>query len=310
METGTISGKRERHEPRDYRLDELDFLWLEITNRCNLKCVHCYAESAPQMPLSEGMSFKKWVEVLADGAELRCRKVQFIGGEPTVHPRLLDLIDRAKTYGYDFIEVYTNGTRLSESLCADFSERDVHLAVSVYGDTSEVHDAVTCHPGSFVRTIDGIRRAVAHGIPIRAGIIMAMDENEDKIERTRSLLESIGVKSIGIDRLRGVGRGQNRLANSDPFGELCGACWRRKLAINAAGDISPCIFSHFHNVGHVKDGLHQVLKSEKLRAFRNKVKQQATLAPADRASCFPEDAGGCSPDSHCNPWCSPGCNPG
>ena len=92
------------------RIDELDLLFLEITSKCNLQCIHCYANSGPELPMTLGMTRDKWRKVLRDASNLGCQRVQFIGGEPTIHPDLLELIAEANGLGYQVIEVYTNGT--------------------------------------------------------------------------------------------------------------------------------------------------------------------------------------------------------
>ncbi|WP_428093131.1 radical SAM protein [Candidatus Pollutiaquabacter sp.] len=74
----------------------LDFLWLEITPKCNLTCVHRYADSTPFNPLESKMTFQDWVNVMKESYELGCRKIQFIGGEPTIHPEFLNLVKIAK----------------------------------------------------------------------------------------------------------------------------------------------------------------------------------------------------------------------
>jgi MoaA/NifB/PqqE/SkfB family radical SAM enzyme len=301
IDSGQIQSVRQVNEP----MAELEFLWLEITNRCNLQCIHCYAESAPNQPLSEGMQFEDWLKLIREGASLGCRKVQFIGGEPTVHPRLLDLIDYARIQNFEFIEIYTNGTRLSENLCQEFRLRNVHLAVSVYGAAGPVHDKVTLRSGSFQKTIEGVKRALTHGIPVRVGII-EMPENEGTIDASIALLREIGVKSIQVDRLRGIGRGGNEI---DPFKELCGNCWRGSLAINASGDISPCIFSHFNSVGHADMGLKAVLENEALTTFRSRMMARSANDEPSKG-CDPNFCSPCAPDANCNPWCNPGCNPG
>ena len=50
--------------------DGLSFIWLELTSRCNLECVHCYANSSPHQPLSEGMTRDDWRETLDHAASL------------------------------------------------------------------------------------------------------------------------------------------------------------------------------------------------------------------------------------------------
>src|SRR5262249_19633520 len=93
-------------EPRSDK--RLNFIWLEVTGKCNLRCVHCYAESGPQRQVHEYMTPRRWEVVLEQAAELGCRAVQFIGGEPTMYPGLAPLIERARRIGFGTVEVYTN----------------------------------------------------------------------------------------------------------------------------------------------------------------------------------------------------------
>src|SRR5205823_2958692 len=93
----------------------LEFLWLELTNRCNLECVHCYADSSPSAD-SDVMTLTDFVEVLREAYSLGCRRVQFIGGEPTLNRDLPALLYEAHTLGYEFIEVYTNLIWLSDEI--------------------------------------------------------------------------------------------------------------------------------------------------------------------------------------------------
>jgi len=51
----------------------------ELTNRCNLQCTHCYAESGPDADVSNQLSVGEYEHLLREAFELGCRKVQFIG---------------------------------------------------------------------------------------------------------------------------------------------------------------------------------------------------------------------------------------
>jgi radical SAM protein with 4Fe4S-binding SPASM domain len=266
----------------------LDLLWLEVTGRCNLECIHCYADSSPQIPLTQGMSYERWVDVLREGFALGCRKVQFIGGEPTLYPYLLHLISDARVIGYEFLEVYTNGTLLRDEMLEVFRDHNVCLAFSVYGPQAKVHDEITRRKGSYLKTIEGIRRAVNYGISVRAAII-EMPENIDNIEATEEVLQGLGVGSINTDHLRGVGRGKTNLHSEDPFQELCGACWRGQLAIDPQGDVFPCVFSRFWRIGNVSSGLRSLLYDERLHTFRMKVKESigTVITDPQAVTCKP-----------------------
>ncbi len=264
---------------------ELDFLWLELTERCNLRCVHCYAGSGPD--LEDGpMRTGEHLRILREAARAGCRKVQFTGGEALLDPDLPGLIDEARALGYRWIEVYSNATLLNESRVRFLRERAVHVAVSFYSHCEETHEAITQVPGSFRRTVEAIRSLITAGVGVRAGIIR-MRMNQDDVEPAKDLLASLGVDraTIGVDEVRPTGRGcgdslvpaggQARLT-SPPSGESmqsgangsmgCQTCWSGKIAVAPTGDVFPCIFSRELGVGNVlRRPLQEVLEAASLQ---------------------------------------------
>lgn len=286
-------------DPIESSFHNLNFIWLEITRKCNLECVHCYAGSAPSLPLRGAMTYSDWRLALEDAFSVGCRAVQFIGGEPTLHPDLPQLIKDAKASGYHFIEVFTNGTVLTPSLIDLFVQCNVRLATSVYATDCQTHDAITGREGSFNKTITGIRLAVERGLPIRAGVI-DIRSNHQLVDNTTAMLRELGVESVGSDRVRGIGRGNQFTANVFPDGELCGACGNGKLAIDADGNVFPCVFSKFCSVGNARTGIGSALNSIRLRDFRASMKTRGGIAAT---ACGPDT---CYPQTQpCNPDCAP-----
>src|SRR5580658_702755 len=82
-------------------LEGLSFLWLELTNKCNLSCAHCYAESGPRPSRKDVLTTNDYRRLLDEAAAIGCRAVQFIGGEPTLHRGLPELIAHARVLGYE-----------------------------------------------------------------------------------------------------------------------------------------------------------------------------------------------------------------
>ncbi len=273
-------------------------IWLEITGVCNLECVHCYAESGPAGP-RDRVGTRRWVELLHEAAALGVRVVQFIGGEPLLHPDITQLLVEANTLGID-VEIFSNLTHVRESLWSTFKELRVSLATSFYSYNSNVHDQITQQVGSWTRTVTNIKRAVECGLPLRVGIIDIRADQD--IQQTTSYLQSLGVSSISIDRSRGIGRGAKDASASCSTEELCGACTTSRLAIREDGQANPCVFARWLNVGDVRDmSLSAVVHSVELARAR----QLLDAAFVDR----PQMPGGpCSPDN-CNPNCTPGCTP-
>lgn len=321
-------------------LCRLSFLWLEITEKCNLECLHCYADSGPRRELRGQMELDDWYTVIRESADLGCRQIQFIGGEPTMHPDLASMVECASACGYTFIEVFTNATVLNNRLLRTFLASGVHIATSFYSNDPNIHDLVTGRSGSFSRTVAGIKRLVAAGLHVRAGIIETK-ENVGHGQRAWLFLNDLGVSDIKIDFQRGVGRGAQRLYSPEPMSQLCGECWKGKLCVTPSGQAYPCVFSRFAQVGAVRNGIRQIIDGDELLAFRtNLSNRQRTQAlrdasqrranfPADRsparpaaepgcnpicAPCGPETfcqpgAQKCLPSIQCNPSCSPACTP-
>lgn len=281
----------------DESVGGLDFLWLELTDKCNLACVHCYADSSPFLPLFEGMQLGDWKRVLHESYDAGCRKVQFIGGEPTVYPHLIELIRCSRDLGYELVEVFTNGTVFTERIREAFRQFRVHLAFSVYADNAPIHDSITLSAGSFSKTVKSIRWALANGIEVRAAIV-EMSQNASAMDSTRNLLAEMGVSEIRIDRTRGVGRGSDDKSISG-LDQLRGHCWNGKLCVTPNGDMFPCVFSRSWIVGTASEGVKAAIEGRRLLDFRSALRSTLQIdacSPARR-----KDDPGCNPVQNCLP---------
>jgi MoaA/NifB/PqqE/SkfB family radical SAM enzyme len=296
--------------------NKLDFIWLELTNRCNLQCLHCYSESNPTSTARDLLNESQYSNVILEAHELGCRQLQFIGGEPTLNKGLPRLIAYAHQLGYEFIEVFSNLTNLSDALLSVFLRYRVAIATSVYASMPELHDKITLSAGSHRRTISNIQRLVAGGLQVRVGVI-AMEQNRDAIDATFEFLRGLGVTNIGLDHVRGFGRAQRQASCS--MEDLCGNCAGNILAIGPDGRVAPCIMSRAWSVGSVLDApLGTIARSDSLFGMRRQI-AAATATGSLAAQCYPECAPhnpicgpNCSPNSECTP-CFPkggtGCNP-
>ncbi len=249
-------------------LTGLDFLWLEITGRCNLACQHCYADSGPHLPLTERMAVPDWHRVMNQARAEGCRRVQFIGGEPTLHPDLPALLEHAAGAGFREREVFTNATLVRTELVRTFRDFGVRVHFSFYSHDAAVHDDICGRPGSFERTVEGVRRLVSHGVEVSAGIIV-LPQNAGHQSETKTLLKRLGVRRVDVDRVRGVGRGGTFVAGAALDGELCGQCWSGKLCVDSSGDAHPCVFSRSITVGNVfESSVGEIAAGARLQAFR------------------------------------------
>lgn len=270
-------------------------IWIELTNKCNLACVHCYNSSssdAEDATLDEA----QYRTVIDEAAQAGFKSIQFIGGEPTVSKSLIPLMTYAARSGIKEMEVYSNLFALGDRLLDTAKECDARFATSFYSADENIHDSITQRKGSFVRTSKNIARLSGEKISVRAGFI-EMDENKGQFESTARYLNNLGVEQVRRDRVRRFGRASD--GASDPFTELCGHCGQGSLCVNYDGTISPCIMSKFVQLGTVGDDpLAYVMLAEPLRQFRERLQERL-----NDNQCPPQ----CEPV--CNPRCSPNCQP-
>lgn len=139
-------------------------LFIYVTTRCNLKCMHCYLGSRLKNP--EDMSFEMVQYILDYFATLGAKKVTFIGGEPTIYNDLLASIKYANDIGFDVI-IDTNGVfdpQLLESLAPMKIE---YLSFSIDSSTADRHNLMRGGFNSFSHIVNNIEKAKTLGIKVR-----------------------------------------------------------------------------------------------------------------------------------------------
>lgn len=273
----------------------LRFLWLDLTRKCQLECLHCYNASGPD-GTHGAMSRENWISVLDQAAEAGVHGVQFIGGEPTMHPHAPELVAHALKIGLK-AEVFSNLVRVTAEWWELLQRDGVTLATSYYSDQAEEHNAMTGRP-SHGRSRENIAEAVRLGIPLRVGIIVG--SNDQHVGEARRDLEALGVTRIGVDHVRPFGRGAHDQAPDTAA--LCGQCGSGRAAIGPNGDVSPCVFSDWMGVGNIHDApLASILSGDAMTQANAIIRSTSRMD-----GCEP----GCEPNSACNPGTPPSdCNP-
>ncbi|MEV4098147.1 radical SAM/SPASM domain-containing protein [Streptosporangium saharense] len=298
-----------QQEPPAANVVGLRFLWLELTGKCQLECVQCYASSSPNG--TDGvMTVLDWKRVIDQAAALGTSCVQFIGGEPTLHKALPDLIGHALAARVE-VEVYSNLVYVPDSLWETFSQPGVRLATSFYSDNAREHMLITGR-NTLSRTQNNITTALERGIPLRVGMVHVLDGQ--RLDQGQELLKRLGVTQIGIDRMRLLGRPSRGVP--DPA-ELCGACGRGSAAVLPDGSLTLCPMSRNMSAGNVlasplADILNGVAWNQALDLVP--VPRAGEECQPDKNSCRPTEQDGrdCPPSEKpaCDPrFCNPDYNP-
>jgi len=139
-------------------------LELEITRRCNLRCVHCYAH-AENRDFGDELTFADFCRVLDQGRSAGIRDLSLTGGEVFMHPQFFDILDAGLARGYD-VRFVTNATLVDEPRLQALCARPIKLiTVSLDAISPAVHERVR-GPGSHRPALDGIDLLIAAGFPL------------------------------------------------------------------------------------------------------------------------------------------------
>lgn len=261
---------------------KLEFLWLELTSRCNNKCLHCYSTSSPCTD-GDSVTHEQWLSLISAARCEGATAIQLIGGEPLLYPRWRELVIKAHNEGYELIEIFTNATLVNDSCIEFFKKYNVSIATTIYADNAVIHDQVTQHPGSFAKTLSAIKKILAAEIPLRiASIIMKI--NEPEVEKIMELYEQLGIEAVPPDVVRPTGRGDDaellpvnyaRPPIKPPFFTDAYSFWRAqkyhtclagRLAVTSSGDVIPCIFARNQICGNIANTpLADIIQGPKLQ---------------------------------------------
>lgn len=158
----------------------------ETTHDCNERCIHCYMDrNLPSLFLFE---IKR---ILEEIALENCLCVTFTGGEFFVRRDALEIIKHASNLHF-VIDILSNGSLIDQEIVGGLASCSVRrVQISIYGATSETHDAITCLSGSFRRTIKGIELLKEAGIKVEIAFPL-MNKNFHERHLVKDFAKSIG----------------------------------------------------------------------------------------------------------------------
>ncbi|MCL5023991.1 MAG: radical SAM protein [Nitrospirae bacterium] len=154
---------------------------LEVTYRCNLRCVHCYlgTRTERQERGSREMSAGVISSLIEEITDAGCLNLLLTGGEPLLRDDFPAIYRHAKEKGL-LVTVFSNGTLVTEGIVALFRELPpFEVEISLYGATAGTYESVTRVPGSYEKCLLGIQRLVDAGIKVNLKtILMTLNSRE------------------------------------------------------------------------------------------------------------------------------------
>ena len=278
--------KIKEYMPMPDNSPKIEMAWLEITQACNCKCLHCY-QGDEHGSVNNVLKIDEWRKIIEELASLGISRVVVIGGEPCAHKNICEILSELYQKGID-TTLFTNATIMNPELmdllirCSD----KISVKVSLYGDNASVHDYITQCPGSFDRLVGNVRRLTSNGVTVNIAVV-AMRENQDELSNIKEFVLSLGAKYAKFDVIRNVFGGTQDQhtptnseiinsclfcrphfrANRERFEGNCkkNSCWYGKIAITETGDILPCVFERNLVYGNTRQSsIRNVLHSQQL----------------------------------------------
>lgn len=167
-------------------------VFLHILTRCNFRCHHCYINTREHgRQTLAAPTIEAWLQKLVR-TDIDSNLI-LIGGEPTLHPDLAQVIRSARQMGYASVTVDTNGT-FCHNILDRISPEDIdYFSVGLDGSTPQINDRIRGN-GTFRRAVAGIEKARKKGF--RLSLIYTVSRvNIADLKNMPAFL-----KTLGIDR--------------------------------------------------------------------------------------------------------------
>lgn len=162
---------------------------IDVTYRCNERCIHCYLDHDDHGELST-TEIKQLLQQLADAGVF---SVTFSGGEVFMRRDFFEIVEYARALLFN-VRIKTNGVIIGEREAERLRALAVEqVQISVYSHRPEVHDAITKLPGSLRRTIDAVRFLKSQGLRVVIANVLMIANMHDHAG-VQALASELGVR--------------------------------------------------------------------------------------------------------------------
>jgi radical SAM protein with 4Fe4S-binding SPASM domain len=282
---------RRNKTPFPSPIPSLRYLEFQITDRCNLRCLHCYIGEGTHQDLS----FGKMKRVLEEFEEIQGLRLLLSGGEPLLHPRFWDLNNILREYGFRSV-LLSNGTLITRDVSKKLRVHEVQISLD---GMKEGHESIR-GPGTFDKTllaIDSLQEA-----NIRVSIATMIHRgNLKEFAALAELIQSKGIEEWNIDQPCFEGRlkeNQTLLVPPSESGRYLEygfggglhssgenmTCGAHLCAVMPTGNIAKCGLFGAEPVGSIHEGL---------RACWEKIPRILLTSLECRCKILDECKGGC-----------------
>jgi 12,18-didecarboxysiroheme deacetylase len=237
---GRMSSKLPSHLLQ-FSSDKRPVVVWNITRRCNLKCVHCYAH-AKNITFNNELSTQEGKNLLDDLADFGVPVILFSGGEPLTRKDLPELAAYAVKKGMRAV-ISTNGTLITPQKARTLKEIGLsYVGISLDG-MEEINDRFRGVKGAFRSALEGIENCKKAGIKVGLRFTISKS-NVSEISNIFKLLQDMGIPRACFYHLVYAGRGTELVKEDLSHQES-------RKAVDLIMDLT----KKLHDKGHIKEVL-------------------------------------------------------
>ncbi|MCE8427046.1 MAG: radical SAM protein [Candidatus Methanoperedens sp.] len=141
---------------------------IDVTNRCNMSCPVCFANSSTSGYLYEPSlsQIREMMNMLRNERPVPCPAVQLAGGEPTMREDVVEIVKMAKDFNFTQIQMATNGIKLSQSLklCQDLNAAGLHTIYLQFDGVTDEPYRITRGYSALHQKLKAIENCRASGL--------------------------------------------------------------------------------------------------------------------------------------------------
>ncbi len=199
---------------------------------CNNRCVFCVQGNKRDQ---YGNKTTDEVKRLLEEARKDSDSIVFTGGEVTIRPDLLEIVRYAKDLGYSIIQIQTNGRMLAyKKVCEDLVAAGANeFSPALHGHTAELHDYLTCSPGSFKQTARSIRNLKELGQHVLTNSVITRS-NYRTLPELAALLVGLGVDQFQLAFVHPLGSAGEKFVEVVARLSLCEPYVKQALDVGLA----------------------------------------------------------------------------
>ncbi|MGW8320821.1 MAG: radical SAM protein [Thermodesulfobacteriota bacterium] len=267
LDEGILERRSRKPRPRQVAVKpgpvpSLRYLELQVTNRCNLRCLHCYLGPARAVDLTAA----EVRQVLRQFEQMQGLRLLVSGGEPLLHPQFhqLNRMFRATKVR---VVLLSNGTLIDRTVARELNVHEVQVSLD---GMKAGHEALR-GAGSFDKTLRAILDLREAGKAVSVAT-MVHKGNLDELDELAGLVRDLGAEEWSVDAPADAGtlsRNRSLLVPAEEAGRylsygfggslheggdksLCGC---HLMTITAQGTGCKCGYYTDRPVGHVREGL-------------------------------------------------------